>query len=233
MRPFLVSLGLVQLCLLCAEAQDRAPAETDRSKIAGKWHIVALASDSESYLRKKDELKMAMANLSLLEDGTLKVSLAIPTSKGCRKTELIFKKTDAPGEIYHSERDDKTVRVLETDYKSYAVIFVTRVKDGKTLRMMRLYSRTKKVSQKITEQFKRLAKEQGFTDEMVKLLPRQGIANPFQALPLDVSGLAMVGTGLSFGTTQSHETWCFPRVGHKQIHLQTGPQSCAKHRSVL
>ncbi|XP_025905217.1 extracellular fatty acid-binding protein-like [Nothoprocta perdicaria] len=173
MRIILLILGLAPLCLLCVEAQDQGSEKTDKSKIAGKWHIVALASDSESYLRKKDELKMAMANLSLLEDGTLKVSLAIPTSEGCRKTELIFKKTGVPGEFYHSERGNKTVQVMETDYKTYAMIFVTRVKDGKTLRMMRLYSRTKKVSQKITEQFKKLAKEQGFTEEMIKMLPRQ------------------------------------------------------------
>lgn len=31
-------------------------------------------------------------------------------------------------------------QVLDTDYKSYAVIFATRVKDGKTLHMLRLYS---------------------------------------------------------------------------------------------
>lgn len=48
-------------------------------QIAGKWHIVALASDSESYLQKKDELKMAMATITVLEEGDLKVSFAIPT----------------------------------------------------------------------------------------------------------------------------------------------------------
>lgn len=32
------------------------------------------------------------------------------------------------------------MEVLDTDYKSYAVIFATRVKDGRTLHMMRLYS---------------------------------------------------------------------------------------------
>ncbi|XP_010219043.1 PREDICTED: lipocalin-like 1 protein [Tinamus guttatus] len=173
MRTILLSLGLAQLCLLCVEAQDQRPVEIDKSKIAGKWHIVALASDSEGYLRKKDELKMAMANLSLLEDGTLKVSFAIPTSEGCKKAELIFKKIGIPGEFYYSETGEKTAQVMETDYKSYAVIYVNRVKDGKTLRMMRLYSRTKKVSQKIAEQFKRLAKKQGFTDEMITMLPRQ------------------------------------------------------------
>lgn len=48
-------------------------------QVEGKWHIVALASDSESYLQKKDELKMAMATITVLGEGDLKVSFAIPT----------------------------------------------------------------------------------------------------------------------------------------------------------
>ncbi|KFQ01727.1 Extracellular fatty acid-binding protein, partial [Haliaeetus albicilla] len=38
-----------------------------------------------------------------------------------------------------AEGGKKTVRVVDTDGKTYAVIFVSRVKDGKTLRMLRLY----------------------------------------------------------------------------------------------
>ncbi|PKU28215.1 lipocalin-15-like [Limosa lapponica baueri] len=48
-------------------------------QIAGKWYIIAMASDSESYLRKKDELKMATATIVVLGEGDLKVSFAIPT----------------------------------------------------------------------------------------------------------------------------------------------------------
>lgn len=48
-------------------------------QIAGTWYITAMASDSKSYLEKKDQLKMAMANIEVLEDGDLKVSFAIPT----------------------------------------------------------------------------------------------------------------------------------------------------------
>ncbi|XP_009666351.1 extracellular fatty acid-binding protein [Struthio camelus] len=173
MRAIVLSLGLALLCLLHVEAEDQGAAEINKNKIAGKWHIVALASDSEGYLRKKDELKMSMANILLLENGTLKVSLAIPTSEGCKKSEFIFKKIGIPGEFYYSERGNKTVQVMETDYKSYAIIFASRVKDGKTLHMLRLYSRTREVSPKITELFRKLAKEQSYTDEMIKMLPSQ------------------------------------------------------------
>ncbi|KFP61085.1 Extracellular fatty acid-binding protein, partial [Cariama cristata] len=39
-----------------------------------------------------------------------------------------------------ADGDNRTVQVMDTDGKTYAVIFVSRVKDGKTLRMLRLYS---------------------------------------------------------------------------------------------
>lgn len=50
-----------------------------RCQIAGKWHITAMATDNESYLQKKDLLKMAMTSIEVLGDGDLNVSFAIPT----------------------------------------------------------------------------------------------------------------------------------------------------------
>lgn len=38
-----------------------------------------MASDSETYIQKKDQLKMAMASIEVLGDGDLNVSFAIPT----------------------------------------------------------------------------------------------------------------------------------------------------------
>ncbi|XP_052671031.1 extracellular fatty acid-binding protein-like [Harpia harpyja] len=173
MRTVGLNLGLALLCLLRAEAENFGAAGLDKTKIAGKWHIIALASDSEGYLQKKNELKMAMASITVLREGDLKVSFAIPTPEGCKKRESIYKETGVPGEYYSSEGGKKTARVVDTDGKTYAVIFVSRVKDGKTLHMLRLYSRTQQVSPKITALFKKLAREKSFTDEMITMLPSQ------------------------------------------------------------
>ncbi|XP_032851577.1 lipocalin-like 1 protein [Tyto alba] len=173
MRTMGLILGLALLCLLHVEAEDLGAVALDKSKIAGKWYIIALASDSKSYLQKKDELKMAMATITVLGESDLKVSFAIPTPEGCKKLESIYKQTGIPGEYYSSDRGNRTARVVDTDGKTYAVIFVSRVKDGKTLRMLRLYSRTWQVSPRITALFKKLAREKSFTNEMIRMLPRQ------------------------------------------------------------
>ncbi|XP_009985795.1 PREDICTED: extracellular fatty acid-binding protein-like, partial [Tauraco erythrolophus] len=162
------------LCVLRAQAEDRGAAGLDESKIAGKWYIVALASDSESYLQKKDELKMAMTTIAVLGNGDLNVSFAIPSPEGCKKSEWIYKQTGTPGEYYSPERSNSTMRVLDTDGKTYAVIFASREKDGKTLYMLRLHSRTQEVSPEITALFKKLAREKSFTDEMIAMPPSQG-----------------------------------------------------------
>ncbi|KFU85345.1 Extracellular fatty acid-binding protein, partial [Chaetura pelagica] len=39
-----------------------------------------------------------------------------------------------------TDRGNKTVQVVDTDGKTYAVVFATRVKAGKPLHMLRLYS---------------------------------------------------------------------------------------------
>ncbi|XP_015499987.1 extracellular fatty acid-binding protein-like [Parus major] len=173
MRTMGLSLGLVLLGLLGVQAGDGGIAELDESKIAGTWYITAMASDSESYLQNKEQLKMAMANIEVLGDGDLKVSFAIPTPGRCMKFESIYKPTGSPGEYYSSDRGNKTVRLVDTDGSSYMVVFATREKDEKTLHMLRLYSRSQWVRPKIKLLFKRLAKLNGFTDETIWILPRQ------------------------------------------------------------
>ncbi|XP_041262478.1 extracellular fatty acid-binding protein-like [Onychostruthus taczanowskii] len=168
-----LSLGMVLLCLLRVQAGELGTAEPDESKIAGTWYITAMASDSESYLQNKDHLKMAMASIEVLQDGDLKVSFAIPTPERCMKFESIYKPTDSPGEYYSTDRGNKTVRLVDTDGSSYMVVFATREKDGKTLHMLRLYSRTQWVRPKIKLLFRRLAKLNGFTDKTIWILPRQ------------------------------------------------------------
>ncbi|OXB80623.1 UNVERIFIED_CONTAM: hypothetical protein H355_005552 [Colinus virginianus] len=142
-------------------------------QIAGKWYVVALASNTEFFLREKGKMKMAMARISFLGEDELKVSYAVPKPEGCRKWETTFKKTSDDGEVYYSEEAKKTVEVLDTDYKSYAVIFATRMKNGKTLHMMRLYSRSREVSPEAVAIFRKLAREQNYTDEMITMLPSQ------------------------------------------------------------
>lgn len=39
-----------------------------------------------------------------------------------------------------ADRGNKTVRLVDTDGRSYMVVFATRPENGKTLRMLRLYS---------------------------------------------------------------------------------------------
>ncbi|POI30187.1 hypothetical protein CIB84_006062 [Bambusicola thoracicus] len=170
MRMLALSLGLALLCLLHTEAAATVP---DRSEVAGKWYVVALASNTEFFLREKDKMKMAMARISFPGEDELKVSYAVPNPKGCRKWETTFKKISDDGEVYYSEEAEKTVEVLDTDYKSYAVIFATRVKNGRTLNMMRLYSRSPEVSPAAMAIFKKLTRERNYTDEMVAVLPSQ------------------------------------------------------------
>ncbi|XP_040975925.1 extracellular fatty acid-binding protein-like isoform X2 [Aquila chrysaetos chrysaetos] len=120
MRTVGLSLGLALLCLLRAEAENFGAAGLDTSKIAGKWHIIALASDSEGYLQKKDELKMAMASIAVLREGDLKVSFAILTPEGCKKRELIYKETGVPGEYYSSGRTQQVSPKITALFKKLA-----------------------------------------------------------------------------------------------------------------
>lgn len=47
-------------------------------QVAGKWYIVALASNTEFFLREKGKMKMVMARISFLGEDELEVSYAAP-----------------------------------------------------------------------------------------------------------------------------------------------------------
>ncbi|KAM4761317.1 extracellular fatty acid-binding protein-like [Cyanocitta cristata] len=177
MRTLGLSLGLALLCLLRIQAAklgaaELGAAELDERKIAGTWYITAMASDSKTYLEKKDQLKMAMASIEVLGDGDLNVSFAIPAPETCMKFSSIYKPTGRPDE-YYTDRGNKTVQLVDTDDRSYMIVLATRKKNGETLHMLRLYSRAQWVTPTIESQFKTLAKLNGFTDQMIWILPRQ------------------------------------------------------------
>ncbi|TRZ12723.1 hypothetical protein HGM15179_014371 [Zosterops borbonicus] len=176
MRTMGLSLGLLLLCVLRVQAADLGNGERDKSKVAGTWYITAMASDSQRYLENKDHLKMAMANIEVLGNGDLNVSFAIPTPGICKKFSSIYKPTGRLDE-YSSDRGNKTVRLVDTDDRSYMVVFATRPENGKTLRMLRLYSRSQWVRPQIKRLFGRLSKMHGFTDETIWILPKQGSAD--------------------------------------------------------
>ncbi|XP_065551475.1 lipocalin-like 1 protein [Lathamus discolor] len=175
MRTMGLSLGLALalLCLLRVGAEDLGAAELDLSKIAGKWHITAMATDNESYLQKKDQLKMAMTSIEVLGDGDLNVSFAIPTPEQCMRLVSIYKPTGVLGQYYSSDRGYKTAQVVDTDGKTYAVVFATRAKDRKTLHALRLYTKTREVSPRLAVLFRKLARQRSFTNDMIIMLPAQ------------------------------------------------------------
>ncbi|KAM8995917.1 lipocalin-like 1 protein isoform 2-T2 [Ara ararauna] len=174
MRTVGLSLGLALLRLLLVGAEDLGAAELDMSKIAGRWHITAMATDNESYLQKKDQLKMAMTSIEVLGNGDLNVSFAIPTPGQCMRLVSIYKPTGVLGQYYSSDRGYKTAQVVDTDGTTYAVVFATRVKDGKTVHALRLYTKTREVSPRLAVLFRKLARQRSFTNDRIIMLPAQG-----------------------------------------------------------
>ncbi|PKU36463.1 hypothetical protein llap_13237 [Limosa lapponica baueri] len=176
MMVVLPSLALALLCLLRAGAEVPVQPGFDAEKFAGTWHVVAIASNCSMFLKMKDGMKSSITTISFTPEGDVAMKLLWPMADKCQKFELLFQRSGQAG--HYMERSNKTAQVVDTDGKTYAVIFASRLKDGKTLHMLRLYSRTQEGSPKITALFKKLAREKSFTDEMIKMLPRQGQTCP-------------------------------------------------------
>ncbi|OPJ86355.1 lipocalin [Patagioenas fasciata monilis] len=175
MHPTL--LGVLGLALLgTLHAQDSVPVQSDfqQDKITGRWYTIGLASNSNWFKNKKHLMKMCTTDISTTADGNLEVTSIYPKGDQCEKRNSLYIKTEQPGRFsYTSPRwgSEHNIRVVETNYKEYALVFTQISKSTGSSNMVLLYSRTKELSPERLERFTQFSGEQGLTDEEILILP--------------------------------------------------------------
>ncbi|NXW82495.1 LIPO protein, partial [Alopecoenas beccarii] len=178
MHPTL--LGVLGLALLgTLRAQDSVPVQTDfqQDKIVGRWYTIGLASNSNWFKDKKHLMKMCTTVISTTADGNMEVTSTYPKGDRCEKRNSLYIKTEQPGRFsYTSPRwgSKHDIRVVETNYEEYAMVFTQISKSTGSSTMVLLYSRTKLLSPERLERFTQFSREQGLTDEEILILPPTG-----------------------------------------------------------
>ncbi|KAM9117086.1 lipocalin-15-like [Pangshura tecta] len=73
-----------------------------------------------------------------------------------------------------TEMGKQDMRVVATDYTSYAIVYTLKDDDGKSSTTLQLYSRNQEVNPEAMKTFKELYPPMGLTDDMLVILPKSG-----------------------------------------------------------
>uniref|UniRef100_A0A8B9CL75 Lipocalin/cytosolic fatty-acid binding domain-containing protein n=1 Tax=Anser brachyrhynchus TaxID=132585 RepID=A0A8B9CL75_9AVES len=171
MTTVLPSLVLALLCLLRAGAEVPVQLDFNMGKFAGRWHIAAAISNCPVFLSMKDKMKSSIATISFTPEGHLAMEWGTFGPGPCVASP------DRALSGVLSENQEKTdLRVMETDYQHYAIVYTLRDRGQEPRTMLQLYSGSRKqdVSPQLLQKFKELSHSVGLTEDMLAILPQSG-----------------------------------------------------------
>ncbi|XP_053940300.1 lipocalin-15-like [Cuculus canorus] len=167
----MLSLALALLCLLQAGAQVPVQPDFKTEKFAGTWHLVVAASNCPVFLKMKDGMKSSTITTSFTPAGDLSMKLVWPMLDKCERFNLLFQQSGQPGQ-YTAAQEKRDLRVVETDYSSYAIVYQVQQSQQEPSTSLQLFMREQDASPELLEKFKHLLPTMGLTEDMLAILPK-------------------------------------------------------------
>uniref|UniRef100_A0A3P9BVG4 Lipocalin-like n=1 Tax=Maylandia zebra TaxID=106582 RepID=A0A3P9BVG4_9CICH len=169
-------LGVV-LCSLMVSASEILPqADFDLQavRIAGKWYLTGMCSNSKWFVCRKASIKSGTVTLEPNEDGGFKASCSFPTDN-CWKIDVVASKTDVPGKFTYSIPWVATeIRVVDEKPDEYSLNHYINTGWNETYVENNLYGRSLDLSAEVKEKFNQLCLQSGILPENIVHLPKTG-----------------------------------------------------------
>ncbi|NWU69547.1 LCN15 protein, partial [Pterocles burchelli] len=175
MMVVLPSLALALLCLLRAGAEVPMQPGFDAEKFAGVWYVAAAVSNCSMFLKRKDGMKSSIATISFTPEGDLVMKLIWPMLDRCQTFELLFHRSEPAGHYVGTSAEvNRELRVMETDYGSYAIVHELQQSGREPTTALQLLTREQNVSPQLLQKFEELIPTVGLTRDMLAVLPKSG-----------------------------------------------------------
>ncbi|OXB66528.1 hypothetical protein ASZ78_011643 [Callipepla squamata] len=190
MTAVLPSLVLTLLCLLQAGAEVPVQLDFDTKKLprsspnpgsdgslqfAGMWHIMAAVSNCPVFLSMKDKMTSSVTTISFTPEGHMSMEAVLPLPEECKKITMVFRRSEQAGHYISTEKGEKKdLRVMDTDYEHYAIVYSQQQGSQEPSTMLQLYTRSQYMSPQLLKKFKKLFHSMGLTEDMLAVLPHSG-----------------------------------------------------------
>ncbi|XP_006863855.1 PREDICTED: lipocalin-15-like [Chrysochloris asiatica] len=229
LQVVLVTTLLGLLGLTPGDAQVPVQANFDASQFQGIWYVVGMASDDQAFLETKDNMKMPVVSVTAMADGNLGVKFGYPTPDGgCQQVDATFTKGSMNGQFSNVAMAQTDIRVANTDYKQYAVMFFLTDKGGVQNKWLQLYARTPELVPEGAQNMQMLSSQVGLDPSQGALLPKSDeCANAFS------QGPQLLRTRLP-NASQRHEALAssdpLPALPSRPSSIRAGRSAQKRHR---
>ncbi|XP_064222132.1 lipocalin-15 [Aotus nancymaae] len=178
MKAFLLSAILALLWVPTAQAEVLLQPDFNATKFSGLWYVVSMASDCKVFLGKKDHLPMSTRAIKATEEGGLHVHMEFLGADGCNQVDAEYLKVGSEGHFGVPALGYLDVRVVDTDYSSFAIVYIYKELEGALSTMVQLFSRTQDVSPQALKAFQDFYPTLGLPDDMALVLPKSDTCIP-------------------------------------------------------
>ncbi|MEE6504848.1 hypothetical protein FKM82_005359 [Ascaphus truei] len=141
-------------------------------KFLGKWYGVSVASNCSMFLSMKDKMKMPVILFTSGKGSDVNVNIGFMTPQGCLQRDLTYH-TISPGHFSYSAKGESDVRMVDTDYDSYALEFSRTVRQkGEITITLKLYGRNPELPEDVQNKFSEHCKFLGFKEENIVMMSK-------------------------------------------------------------
>ncbi|XP_049629683.1 lipocalin-15 [Suncus etruscus] len=174
MMSFLLGPILFLFWATAARPEVLLQPDFNAQKFSGLWFVVSMASDCKVFLDKKARLLMSTRAVKAMADGDLRVHMEFPLPDGCHQEDADFLRVGSQGHFRVPALGYLDVRMVNTDYHSFAVVYICKELEGVLGTMVQLYSRTQNASMQAVKAFQDFYPTVGLSDDMMVVLPQSG-----------------------------------------------------------
>ncbi|KAL4689322.1 hypothetical protein H8959_012113 [Pygathrix nigripes] len=103
---------------------------------------------------------------------------AVLRADGCNQVDAEYLKVGSKGHFRVPALGYLDVRIVDTDYSSFAVLYIYKELEGALSTMVQLYSRTQDVSPQALKAFQDFYPTLGLSDDMMVMLPKSDACSP-------------------------------------------------------
>ncbi|XP_077918173.1 lipocalin-15 isoform X1 [Halichoerus grypus] len=180
MKCVLLGQVLVLLWVSVAWAEVLVQPDFDAKKFSGLWYVASMVSDCKVFLGKKDHLLMSTRAIKAMAGGNLSVHMEFPRADGCHQVDAEYLRVGSEGHFRVPALGYLDVRIVDTDYSSFAVVYVHKELEGALSTMVQLYTPPLRtcLPTSITPNFKPRRTRQGWQDPPALRMGRTQEASP-------------------------------------------------------
>ncbi|XP_055988977.1 lipocalin-like 1 protein isoform X2 [Sorex fumeus] len=173
LQALLAGSILALLRVTPGQAEVPIQASFDASQFQGVWYVVGMASDDQDFQDNKDNMKMPMVSVTPSANGDLALKLGYPTPDGgCQKIDTTYAKGAVDGQFSDAAMAQTDIRVVATDYRNYAVLYVETQKAGTRNVWLQLYGRNPEMFPEGAQKMQQLAPQVGLNPSQGAILPK-------------------------------------------------------------